>query len=85
MFDSARFISESLPKIREQIGSGKAMIALSGGVDSTTASVLVNKAIGKNLLCVFVDTGYMRKHEPERMQELGKKLGLNLKIVDASQ
>jgi GMP synthase (glutamine-hydrolysing) len=84
MFDPGKFIDEAIPDVRKTI-TGKAVIALSGGVDSTTAATLVNKAVGKKLLCIFVDTGYMRKDEPQKMKELGKDLRLNLRIVEASE
>jgi GMP synthase (glutamine-hydrolysing) len=81
-FDPQRFIEESIPKLKEQV-KGKAIIGLSGGVDSTTSAVLVNRAVGESLLCVFVDTGYMRKGEPEAMVKVAQELGLNMKTVDA--
>lgn len=64
---------------------GTAIIACSGGVDSTTAAVLVNRAIGERLLTVFVDTGYLRKAEAEHVQALLRNMGLNLHFVDASR
>jgi GMP synthase (glutamine-hydrolysing) len=82
----ASFVDESVLRIREQIGSAKAICALSGGVDSTVAAVLVDRAIGENLTCIFVDNGVLRKGE------FGKVLGnlrdrLRLKVigVDASE
>ena len=57
------FVEESIARIRQQIGSRKAICALSGGVDSTVAAVLVDKAIGENLTCIFVDNGVLRKNE----------------------
>ena len=59
-------------------------MALSGGVDSTVAAVLLHKAIGKNLLCVFVDNGLLRKNEYSAVLEAYKTLGLNIKGIDAS-
>jgi GMP synthase (glutamine-hydrolysing) len=82
----ASFVDESVLRIREQIGSAKAICALSGGVDSTVAAVLVDRAIGENLTCIFVDNGVLRKGE------FGKVLGnlrdrLRLKVigVDATE
>ncbi len=84
MFKPDKFVSEKIEELREKI-KGRAIIACSGGVDSTTAAVLVHRAIGDNLLAVFVDTGFMRKNEAQRINALFKKLGLNYRIVDASE
>lgn len=84
MFEPAKFVETQVGKLKGEIG-GKALIALSGGVDSTTAALLANKALGEKLLCVFVDTGYVRKGEPEMVEKLGEELGLNLMIFDARQ
>lgn len=84
MFKPDKFVSEKIEELREKI-KGRAIIACSGGVDSTTAAVLVYRAIGDNLLAVFVDTGFMRKNEAQRINALFKKLGLNYRIVDASE
>jgi GMP synthase (glutamine-hydrolysing) len=64
---------------------GKAVIGMSGGVDSSVASVLVDKAIGEDLVAVYVDTGYMRKGETEFLGKMMTEMGLNHRIVDASQ
>lgn len=86
MIDVDRFIEDAIRKIREQVGSRRAIIALSGGVDSSTAAVLAHKALGKNLVAVFVDTGLMRKGEPERVIEVFRdKLGMNLIAIDAKK
>jgi len=80
------FIKESIEKIRGEAGDRKALIALSGGVDSSTAAVLVSKAVGKNLIAVFIDTGLMRKNEPESIKEtFTKNFDLNFKLVDARE
>ncbi len=72
--------------IKAQVGEGKVVCALSGGVDSTVAATLISKAIGKNLYCVFVDTGLLRHGDRERAEKvLGQELKLNLKVVDASK
>ncbi|MCD6557703.1 MAG: glutamine-hydrolyzing GMP synthase subunit GuaA [Candidatus Aenigmarchaeota archaeon] len=81
-FKPEKFIEEAVKEIKNSV-DGNVIIAWSGGVDSTTTSVLVNKAVGERLLCIFVDTGFMRKNEPERMKEIGKALGLRIKMVDA--
>jgi GMP synthase (glutamine-hydrolysing) len=84
MFDAEKFIEVSVSKIKDEI-TGKALIAFSGGVDSTVCAALVNKAIGKNLVAVHVDTGYMRKNESENVKKLMEKIGLNHHFVDASK
>ncbi|MDI3483173.1 MAG: hypothetical protein PWQ88_1044 [Candidatus Methanomethylophilaceae archaeon] len=83
MFDAERFVEEQVQKARDTI-KDNAIIACSGGVDSTVAAVIVNEAIGGRLLAVFVDTGLMRKGEKEEVQAMLERLGLNYKIVDAS-
>jgi len=75
--DAKKFIERSIKEIKEQIGEKKAIIAISGGVDSTTASVLASRAVGKNLMGVFVDTGLMRKNEPEQVMKMLKEAGIN--------
>jgi GMP synthase (glutamine-hydrolysing) len=81
-----RFIDETVESIRKQVGAGRVICALSGGVDSSVAAVLVHRAIGDQLTCVFVNNGVLRKNEFEKVQEnLRDKLGLNLDAVDASQ
>ena len=86
MFKPEKFVEEQIALIRKQIPEPKtAIIACSGGVDSTTAAVLVGKAIGKRLTSVFVDTGYMRKNEAAQIKELLAGLDINLDFVDASQ
>jgi len=79
------FIQSTVAAIREKVGDGHAICALSGGVDSSVAAVLVHRAIGDRLTCVFVDNGVLRKNEFFKVQEnLRSKLGLNLVAVDAS-
>ncbi|WP_456454583.1 glutamine-hydrolyzing GMP synthase [Methanopyrus sp.] len=85
MFDPEKFVEEAVEELRQEIGGRKAIIAVSGGVDSTTAAVLTHRAIGSHLVCVFVDHGFMRKGEPKRIRELlEEELGLNLKFVEAA-
>jgi GMP synthase (glutamine-hydrolysing) len=80
------FITETIAAIRARVGSGHALCALSGGVDSSVAAVLVHRAIGAQLTCVFVNNGVLRKDEFRKVQEnLRGKLGLSLIAVDASQ
>ncbi len=79
------FIQSTVAAIREKVGDGHAICALSGGVDSSVAAVLVHRAIGDRLTCVFVNNGVLRKNEFFKVQEnLREKLGLNLVAVDAS-
>ena len=80
------FVSDSIRGIKEQVGDNKAVCALSGGVDSSIAATLVNRAIGGRLTCIFVDTGLMRAGEvPHIRKNLGRTLGLSIKIVDAKK
>lgn len=83
MFDPKDFIEEKIHEIKENI-KGKAIIAFSGGVDSSTAAVLTHKAICKNLISVYVDTGYMRKNETQNVKKMLDNLELNYRIIDAS-
>ena len=79
-------IDELVTDIKKQIGSGKAVLALSGGVDSSTAALLVHKAIGDNLTCIYVDTGMMRKGETEQVNEIFKEhFHMNVKTVYAEE
>ncbi|MDV3103940.1 glutamine-hydrolyzing GMP synthase [Thermococcus waiotapuensis] len=81
-----RFIEEKVEEIRKTVGDGKAIIALSGGVDSSTAAVLAHRAIGDRLHAVFVNTGFMRKGEPEFVVKTFRdELGLNLHYINASE
>ncbi|MDR1729686.1 MAG: glutamine-hydrolyzing GMP synthase [Prevotellaceae bacterium] len=79
----ASFIEETVKELKKQLGDDKVILALSGGVDSSVTAVLLNKAIGKNLTCIFVDHGLLRKNEFEKVLEDYKHLGLNVIGVDA--
>lgn len=81
----AAFIEETVARIKDQVGDGKVVMALSGGVDSTVAATLVHRAIGDNLYCIFVDNGLLRKDEFEQVLEGYEHLGLNTKGVDAKK
>lgn len=83
MLDPSSFIKESIEEIKKTIKDEKAIIALSGGVDSSVASVLVSKAIGENLTAVFVDHGLLREGEADYVQNTFHDR-LNLKYIDAS-
>jgi len=78
------FVETTVKKIQEQIGNEKVVLGLSGGVDSTVAAVLLDKAIGKKLYCIFVDNGLLRKDEFNSVLAQYKNMGLNVKGVDAS-
>jgi len=82
MFDCEQFIAESAASMKEQIDD-IAIIACSGGVDSSVAAVIANEAVGDKLHCVYVDTGLMRKNETQEIQEMLGELGLNLTTVFA--
>lgn len=78
------FVEETVEAIQKKVGNGKVVLGLSGGVDSTVAAVLLNKAIGKNLYCIFVNNGLLRKNEFESVLNQYEGMGLNVKGVDAS-
>ena len=84
MFDVKGFIDEQVEAISSAV-EGKAIIACSGGVDSVVAAVIASKAIGDRLLAIYVDTGMMRKGETEEVGNMLTDLGLNFKIIDASE
>jgi GMP synthase (glutamine-hydrolysing) len=80
------FLEHSVKMVNDSIGAdGKAICALSGGVDSTVAAVIVSKAIGKRLHCIFVDNGLLRKNEAQQVMERFKELDLQVEMVDASK
>ena len=77
------FAESTIAKLKEKIGNDKVVMGLSGGVDSSVAAVLIDKAIGENLYCIFVDNGLLRKNEFEEVLTSYKGLGLNVEGVDA--
>ncbi|UKJ08912.1 glutamine-hydrolyzing GMP synthase [Solitalea lacus] len=79
------FIETTISDLQNKLGDDKVVLGLSGGVDSTVAAVLLNKAIGKNLYCIFVDNGLLRKNEFESVLKQYEGMGLNVKGVDAKQ
>jgi len=80
----AAFVDETVTDLKNKVGNDKVLLGLSGGVDSTVAAILLNKAIGENLYCVFVNNGLLRKNEFDSVLEQYKGMGLNVKGVDAS-
>ena len=77
------FVEESIAKLKEKIGDKKALCALSGGVDSSVAAVLLSRAIGKNLTCIFVDHGLLRKNEGDEVEDVFKNQDINFVRVNA--
>jgi len=84
VFDPKKFVEAEIERTRRSIGSEKALVAVSGGVDSTTCAVLMHKALGENLVCVILDDAFMREGEPEYISSMLSKSPFNvsLKIVN---
>ncbi len=84
-WSSASFVESTVAELKEQLGDDRVILGLSGGVDSSVAAVLLNRAIGKNLTCIFVDHGMLRKNEFRNVMHDYECLGLNVIGVDASE
>ncbi|MFA9424218.1 MAG: glutamine-hydrolyzing GMP synthase, partial [Sedimentibacter sp.] len=85
-WNMGNFCEESIAKIKAQVGDKKALCAMSGGVDSSVAAVMIHKAIGSNLICVFVDHGLLRKDEGDQVEQVFKdKFNMNLIRVNARE
>ncbi|MDH5460126.1 MAG: GMP synthase [Candidatus Bathyarchaeota archaeon] len=86
-FNPEKFVKTQIEELRKSIGNEKALVAVSGGVDSTTCAVLTHKAIGENLVCVMLDDAFMREGEPERIAEILSKppFSVSLKIVNVRE
>ncbi len=83
---TATFVEQSIREIREQVGEKRVLLALSGGVDSSTLAFLLHKAIGDQLTCMFIDQGFMRKYEPERLVKLFKEqFHIDVEYVNARE
>jgi GMP synthase (glutamine-hydrolysing) len=83
--DPEKFIEEKVKEIRKIVGPNKAIVALSGGVDSSTTAVLAHRAIGKRLNAFFIDNGLMREGEPQQVVQTFRKLGIKVRIVNAQK
>ncbi len=84
-WSAASFVDTTVAELKEQLGNDRVILGLSGGVDSSVAAVLLNKAIGNRLTCIFVDHGMLRKNEFQQVMDDYKVLGLNVIGVDASE
>ena len=84
-WSAASFVDSTVAELKEQLGNDRVILGLSGGVDSSVAAVLLNKAIGDRLTCIFVDHGMLRKNEFQQVMDDYKVLGLNVIGVDASE
>lgn len=84
LWTPAKIIDDAVARIREQVGDDKVILGLSGGVDSSVTAMLLHRAIGKNLTCVFVDNGLLRLNEAEQVLDMfGDHFGLNIVHVPA--
>ncbi len=84
MWRTEKILEQIITRLRVQIGTGRVLLGLSGGVDSSVTALLLQKAIGSRLQCVFVDHGLLRLNEVEEVKDsLGQGLGLNIDVVDA--
>ena len=84
-WSAASFVDSTVAELKAQLGQDRVILGLSGGVDSSVAAVLLNRAIGENLTCIFVDHGILRKNEFRQVMDDYKVLGLNVIGVDASE
>ena len=84
-WSAASFVETTVEALKQQLGNDKVILGLSGGVDSSVCATLLNKAIGKNLTCIFVDHGMLRKNEFNKVMKAYEGLGLNVIGIDASQ
>lgn len=85
MFNAKKFIKEKLEWLKNEIGDKNAIVAASGGVDSTVTAILGHKVLGDKLKVIFLDDGLMREREPEAVKNIFKKMGINLTIYDVKR
>ena len=86
LWEMGNLIEQKIVEIKERVGEQKVLLGLSGGVDSSVTAMLLDRAIGKNLICMFIDNGLLRKNEAEDVENLFKeKMDLNLLVVDAKK
>jgi len=85
LWTPALFIESTIEELKQKLGNDRVVLGLSGGVDSSVAAVLLHKAIGKNLHCIFVDNGLLRKDEFTKVLDSYQHMGLNVKGVDAGE
>jgi len=83
--NAERFIEEKAREISKKVGDGLAINALSGGVDSSTVTMLAHKALGDRLKTYFIDNGLMRKDEPQRIVSIFESLGVRVELIDAQE
>ena len=83
-WSAASFVESTIKELKEQLGNDRVILGLSGGVDSSVCATLLNKAIGNNLTCIFVDHGMLRKDEFQKVMDAYEGLGLNVVGIDAS-
>ncbi|NWF86719.1 GMP synthase (glutamine-hydrolyzing), partial [Candidatus Bathyarchaeota archaeon] len=86
-FNPKTFVDAEIPRIKKKIGDERALVAVSGGVDSSTCAVLTHMAIGENLVCVILDDAFMREGEPQHVAEVLSKPPLNVptKVVNVGE
>ena len=85
VFDAQAFVAEQVAEVRKKVGDRDAVIAVSGGVDSSVAAAIVKEALGERLHAIYVDTGFMRKGESEQTEAMYRRMGLNLTVVHAGE
>jgi len=86
LWDAGNIIADSIARVREQVGSGRVLLGLSGGVDSSVVAALLHEAIGEQLVCVFVDHGLLREHEGDQVMEtFARHMGVQVIRVNAAQ
>lgn len=85
VFDPKEYIEKAVEEIRAQVGDGKALLALSGGVDSSVCAALMSRAIGKNFIAIFVNTGLMRKNEPEEVSKAFSGGEMDFRLIDGEE